>query len=145
MPALHEMKQARTFLRGKIAAHATIISLGLADKIWRDLAPPGSDCPYIIMTLQAATDKNAIGARNRLFTRPLFSIKGVTQGTDDTVGYQIADAIEDALRGQSDFVGADGVVKLGVFREEPLDYPEYEDGIRYNHIGGLYRVFVHTP
>ena len=141
----HETGKVATFLRGILIADAAIISLGLQAKVWRNLAPPGSDCPYIILRLQSARDKNALGARNRLFSRVLYQIMAVTEGTDDTVGDAIAVAVDKAVVGRNDLVGADGVWKLGVFREEPLEYAEDADGTRYNYIGGLYRVFVHTP
>jgi hypothetical protein len=143
MASRNLLKETRTFLRGLIAAHPDIITMGLQDKIYRELAPPGTDCPYIVMSFQSGRDRRALGTRALIFTRPLFLIRGVTEGTDDTLGNDIADAIEDALDGSSDLLAVDGVAKLTVGREEPIEFVEEEDGTRYNHIGGLYRVFVH--
>lgn len=142
---MHENTQAVAYLRGLLQANATIVSLGLQNSIWRGLAPPGSDCPYILIVFQGGQDRNTFGARGRLFTRPQFQVKAVTEGTDDELGATIATAIDNALVGQSDLVAADGLAKLGVYRDAMIDYPVFEGEIRYNHIGGLYRVFCHTP
>lgn len=142
---MNELGLTAKFIRQTLLADPVVTSL-VQTRIHRNRAPKGSGLPYIVFTLVISRDKNAIGAKNRLFTRPLYTIKAVTEGEDDTTGDAIATAIDDALTGKSDFIGADGLIKLGVFREEPFDFAEEQEGVQYNHIGGQYRIFVQrTP
>jgi hypothetical protein len=142
MAFVNEVKYAADFVYDKLAAHSDVIAL-VQDRIFRDIAPPTANLPYITFTLISSVDKNAIGARKRLFTRPLFLVKAVTEGTDERPADLIASAIDDALMGQNDLVGTDGVVKLGVYREACVSYVEEEQGVLYRHNGGNYRLFVH--
>lgn len=138
----NELGKTSAFLVSKLTNDATVASL-VGTRIHRNRRPPDGPLPCIVFSLIGSPDVQAIGARQRLFTRPLYLIKAITEGTDDTVGDAIATAIDNALVGQSDFVGSDGLVKLGVYRTEPIEYVEEVDGVQYNHIGGQYRIFVH--
>lgn len=142
MSFVNEAKYAADFIYDLLAAHQGIIDT-VSDRIFRLIAPPNAILPYVTFTFISSVDKNAIGARKRLFTRPIYLVKAVTEGTDERPGDLIATHIDNALMGQNDLVGTDGVVKLGVFREGIVEYVEEEQGIQYRHIGGNYRVFVH--
>jgi hypothetical protein len=140
---MNELGLTATFLRDLLTNDATVFAL-VGDRIHRNRVPPNSGLPCIVFSLIGSVDKNAIGADQRLFTRPLYLVKAVTEGTDDTMGDAIATAIDNALMGKSDFTGSGGLVKLGCFREELVEYPEEVNGVQYNHIGGRYRLFVHS-
>lgn len=116
------------------------------ERIFRNAAPPDAGTPCIIFNFDSGLDVNAIGHDQRLFTRPIFLIKAVTVDTDTVPVGDISDAIDEALVGKSDLLGASGLVVQGVYRESPVDFWEDSAGLRYNYMGGYYRLFVHkTP
>ena len=139
---MNELGLTAQFITTLLTADEEITAL-VADRIYRNHRPPNGGLPCIVFSLVSSIDKQAIGARQRLFTRPLYTIKAITEGTDDTVGDAIATRVDEVISGQSDFVGVGGLVKLGVYRTEAIEFVEPKDGKQYNHIGGQYRFFVH--
>ena len=137
----HELGKVSAFLVSKLTNDPTVAGL-VGMRVHRNVRPPDGPLPCIVFQLIASPDVQAIGADQRLFTRPTYLVKAITEGTDDTVGDAIADAIDNALVGQSDFVGSGGLVTLGVYRTDPIEYVEQVEGVQYNHIGGNYRLFV---
>ncbi len=142
MSFVNELGATFGYIYDLLANDSAIIAL-VSDRIFRDIAPPTATLPYITFSLISSPDRNAIGARRRLFTRPLLLVKGMTEGTDERPADLIASAIDNALMGQNDLAPSDGIAKLGVFREQPIAYVEEEQGVQYRHVGGNYRIFVH--
>lgn len=139
---MNELGLTSTFISNLLINDATISGY-VQTRVHRNVRPPDGPLPCIVFQLIASPDVQAIGCRQRLFTRPIYLVKAITEGTDDIVGDAIATAIDNALVGQSDFVGTGGLVKLGVYRLEPIEYVEQVEGVQYNHVGGQYRIFVH--
>jgi hypothetical protein len=67
-------------------------------------------------------------------------IKAVDRNPSAATATSIADRIDAALHGKSGSVAA-GTVHACV-RDEPIEYTEVMDGVTYQHLGGLYRVYV---
>lgn len=139
---MNELGLTSQFITELLLNDTTLNGL-VGERVYRNVRPPNGLLPCIVFQLIASPDVQAIGCRQRLFTRPVYLVKALTEGTDDTVGDAIATAIDNALVGQSDFVGTGGLVKLGVYRLEPVEYVEQVEDVQYNHVGGQYRIFVH--
>ena len=84
-----------------------------------------------------------VGADARVWTRPLYYVRAVTEGNSLTSAFTIAHRIDEALMGKSGSITVGGATYTiaGVFREESRSLtPEIEPGgPRINHVGGEYR------
>ncbi len=140
---MNEQQAAAQYLYTRLTGNAGVTALAGA-RVYESLAPQGTTLPCVVYHLQAGRDRNAVGAGSRLFSRPLFLVKAVCEGS----GYAPADAVAAAI--DTALVGASGTVTIGgqlyevavAGREEPVRYTESATGKRYNHSGGLYRLFV---
>lgn len=127
---------------GSVLGASTAL-LGTVTGIYDTQAPQGAVCPYLIYGLQSSVgESNVSGAK--LVAELLFLVKAVTQGGDFLSGNGIMDIVDPLIRATGGTVTVGGVTYriLGCVREADVDYPEFINGIRYNHQGGLYRIPV---
>lgn len=131
-----------SLLRGHLELNEIILG-----QIYPDVAPEGVKPPFVIYTLQFEEDKNAVGYEGRrIFVRPDYIIKGISQSDSLLEAAFIGGAIDNAIVGQNnDDVVLPDVRVRGAFRSNIVRYSEHVDGIRYNHRGGVYRFFAHLP
>jgi hypothetical protein len=94
------------------------------------------DYPCVLIQYARGYDFLLIG-RPRLMTDALFSVRGIALERDSGDLPTIADEIDKAL----DRKGTDGI---RCWRQEPFRLDEVENGVKYLHDGGLYRVQVQT-
>lgn len=143
MSDINELGLTAEFLFQQLTGHEPLADL-VGARVYRDLAPPGAALPYVIFGFVAGVDRNAMGSRSIMFTRPHFDIKGVVRGTNSADADAIADAIHGAVNGKQRLDVAVGeLVVLGVRRESLIEFPELLDDVQYLHRGGTYRCFVH--
>jgi hypothetical protein len=139
----NEAMDVDSFLYAKLAADSALLTLlGGTAKIYSEIALQGVAPPYVLMSLLASVDRNAIGADQRIFTQPVYAIRGVTTGTTFTTASAIADRLDAVLVGAKGTTGGGTLSILGMFREEIIRRVEVVDGIRYNYCGGRFRCFV---
>jgi uncharacterized protein DUF3168 len=140
---INELGLCADFLFEQLTGHAPLTAL-VGDRVYRDLAPPGAVLPYVIFGFVVGVDRNAMGSRSIMFTRPIYDIKGVVQGTDSAAADAIADAVHGAVNGKQRLDVAVGeLVVLGVRRESLIEFIELRDDMTYIHRGGTYRTFAH--
>lgn len=137
MPATHELYGLDQFIVGKLRADAALTAL-VGIRVFTDLAPEGTQFPYVIVQAQSAIDRNAIPADRRIFTQASYLIKAVTQADSYQTASQIAQRIDVVLRGQDGDVPAEGIHVGCIYRTEAIRYAEVEAGRRINHCGGRY-------
>ena len=143
MSDINELGLTAEFLYEQLTGHAALTDL-VGERVYRNLAPPGAVLPYVTFSFVAGVDRNAMGSRSIMFTRPIVDIKGVTKGTDSVAADAIADAIHGAVNGKQRLDVAVGeLVVLGVRRESLIEFVELTDDQQYLHRGGTYRCFVH--
>ncbi len=133
-----ETARAHEWLYTVLSGDATL--QGLVDtRIYRRLAPEGATMPFVIFQYQGGSDLTALGPY-RILSSLVCVVKAV--GTVATYGTlkQIADRVDTLLQAGSG-VTLDGRV-LSCVREIPIDYEELDAGVRYQHLGGQYRLLV---
>lgn len=145
----NEVHLTSEFIYHRLTADATLVSLVsstdplthvVTPHIYHEFAGSGAAYPHVLILFLAGTDANAIGADQRIFTRPLFLVEAVTQEPNWLIAQQIADRIEARLLGASGTQGA--LTVMGMFRERPLRRVEItNEGLRINHLGGNWRSF----
>lgn len=131
-----EIVYADQWLFAKLSGDATLTSL-VGNRIKSYLAPAGTAFPYILYNWQGGTDVMVVGSY-RVFNTGLYQVKAVGQGDSMSNIWPVAHRIDEVLHRASGTVT--GGIILACVREQPIAYVENSDGIRYNHLGGIYRV-----
>jgi hypothetical protein len=109
-------------------------------------APQGAAFPFLTFQYLAGSDRNAIGAGARIFSRPLYQVLAWCDGDSYAAADAIADAADKALQTARGTVtvGSETYLARVPGRELPLRNTEGVSGagIHYNFSGGRYRLFV---
>lgn len=151
--ANHELNGVDQFLWQTLSANAALLALLAVQPapapnvapplgIYAELAPEGAVPPFLIFQMLSSPDRNCVGNDSRMFTRPLYLIKSLTLGSSLVPAEQIAKQIDISMLGARGNVTGENIGVLGTFREEPIRYTEVDEGVRWIHCGGRYRMFV---
>lgn len=100
----------------------------------------GSNLPYIILQQQAFTDAGTavdgtLGMGNMLLT-----VKVVTESAGFASAASLSRDADARLQQQTGF--SNGVNIESCVREQRIRYVEDREGVRYNHCGSVFRVYV---
>lgn len=135
---LHGILRDDVTVQGLLGTTAAEIAADIF-RVWTDVMPEGALYPGVVMNFQAGNDTVANG-KVRVLTRPLYLIKCCTEGPSYLEASDLATAVGQAIEGAS---GTIGEVKIGgIYRSQPFRSHEVRSGVRYNFVGGLYRIFV---
>lgn len=108
--------------------------------VFRDLAPPDTPAPYVIISAQSGSDRLTANVV-RLWTEVMFQAKAV--GPSSSYAAVIAASARiDALLGRTGITTVTGGYILFSYRESPLALSELVAGEYWNNDGGLYRVAI---
>lgn len=114
----------------------------LPDRVWPDVAPGGTQAPWIVYSVQEGLDMDALGGGPRLGAAIPVNVRVVTQGQDPGAASAAVRRLYALLHGNHNHpLPAGGVILTGR-RTASLAYPEDAGGIQYRHTGGLYEVLV---
>jgi len=71
-------------------------------RIFQDsVIPQSAVMPFVSFGALSFIDRNALPATVTIFSMPVYWVRAVVQGRDLTVGYQLQNRIDEALRGKS--------------------------------------------
>lgn len=136
----NESVQVADFIHSRLAADPTISSL-VGARIVYDFAGASPTYPYVMILYLSGEDRNAIGADQRVFNRPLFLVEAQTMDSNWLVADQLSTRIDLALMGAAGVHG--GRTILGMFREREARRVEVTPQAQaVRHLGGEYRSFV---
>ena len=146
MAEVNELRAADTYIYDRLIASAGLTAL-VGDKIFSEVAPREQDGsavepPYVVYGFVAGIDLLAIG-RARIFTRPIYLVRAVTEGPSFAEAASIADEIDLALHNAPPDAPVGSAQVMGMDRLQLIRFTEVVDGVRYNHVGGQYRLFIH--
>lgn len=133
-----ELPRIEQWLYATLSADAELVAL-VGSRIHAYEAPQGTAMPFVIYSYQGGHDVRGVGP-GRIMVSALYQVKVVGQGTSVVGLAPIADRLDALLQAASGTV-TDGAVWACV-REQPLAYPETDNGVQYRHLGGLYRVMA---
>lgn len=141
----NELAGADRFLYQTLAADPTLSAL-IGTRIYAGLAPQGATFPYLVFSHQGGLDRLTTGGQSRVFTRPVYTVKVVSQKTSYAEADTIASQVDAVLLAGSGPVVVDGVTYqvMSCHRTEPFRYLEPAAGSQYRHVGGYYTLFIHT-
>ena len=115
-----------------------LLTLGTAG-VFQDLAPEGAVPPYVVFNAQSPSVPQYTYTAVA-FENTIYQVKGVTQGPSKAAGGTIAHQIDAALNDAA--VTVTGYTLLKCRRLQDVDFTEVVSGVRFSHIGGLFRVWV---
>jgi hypothetical protein len=100
----NERRATDQFIYSKLRADTALVALiggEPSPRLWSDaVIPQGAVMPFVSFGPLSFLDRNALPATVTIFSMPVYWVRGVVQGRDLTVGYQIQNRIDVALRGQ---------------------------------------------
>ena len=123
-----------TWLYGKLKNIA-----GIDGRVYESVAPVNSKYPLIVFSTIDAAPVYQVGMLEAM-QGYLVVVKAVGSGSSFTGLESIADAINGALHKGCGSVN--GCVILASRLEEPLKYYEITESVRYNHLGGRYKIYA---
>lgn len=115
----------------------TAIAALIGSAVYSSVAPQGAPKLYIVLGYQGGSDENAIGTR--ALAQPLYQVKAVGRHSDIATLRALADRI-DALLQDTRVVTAG--YQIRVQREGIIRNPEFDEGVEYQNLGGMYRCWV---
>jgi hypothetical protein len=136
---MNELARIEKWLYSYLSSDATL-SAAVGSRFYGPKAKTGTAFPYITWNWQGASDVNG-NAAARLMTKPLYQIKVVSKGLNDSVA-AIADRLDELLMTSSELTT--GGINLSVRREQPISYIEAgpDPETNFHHLGGIYRFYA---
>lgn len=141
---MNELQAVETFLATTLLADAGVTAL-VGTRVYAFQVPEGATYPCVLFAPNAASDRNAVGADVRLFTRATYLVKAISKQRGSMAEADaIASAVDAALQGVRGTVEIGGTTYdiRGLYRTEPVRLVMGAADERYNHVGGLYRMHV---
>ncbi len=139
----HSMNPVAAAIYTKLTGATALTSLltgGTASpSVYEILAPEGNDPPYVVFNAQSPSVPRYT-LTGVAFENTVYQVKGVTVDHSAAAAGTIAQQIDAALNDQT--LTVTGYTHLLCRRIADIDYPELVAGQRYQHRGGLYRVWV---
>lgn len=113
--------------------------LGIGGRIYCGLAPVGATYPLVVFSSAAPQDIVVTGAI-RIATRDTYRVEVIGRGNGFGAISAIATRVDELLHRGRGEAGTGGV--FSCVREAPLSRIEVQDGVRYYHRGGEYRIIA---
>lgn len=133
---IYSLLAANNDLMEKLGAPAT----GRNFSIYLDLAPDGATAPYIVYQfIPGMQDDTTQGGRYTVMIQPLYLVKVVVEGVDNSLAGEISGLIYDTLHGAS--ATWEGY-PMNCIRTEPFAMPFVDKSKQFRQSGGYYRVLV---
>ena len=121
------------WVEARLASDDTLVTLGVAARVFRYLAPPAVAMPFIVLAMQPnGTDTKGVGIA-RILSDLRFTVRVTGSINDEDALIAIAKRFDPALEVRE----SNGV---GCVRVQPLSYVTQESGQVLRHFGGIYRV-----
>lgn len=102
---MNEKRACDQFIYGKLRADTALVALIGGEPSPRlfqaDVLPQGIAMPFVSFGMLSFLDRNALPATTTIFSLPIYFCRATIEGRDLTVGYQLQNRIDVALRGQS--------------------------------------------
>ncbi len=117
------------------------------DRVYLEAAPESAPYPFVVCSLSSERSLSTVGG-DRLVAQPLYLIRAVVNDRDKISLKRAADAIETALAPPAGGVLVSDVTLDGTtyavrsWSENDYSRAEFDQGIRYDSLGGYYRLFI---
>lgn len=131
------IERVEKWLYATLTGNAGIAST-VAGRVFRAPAPAEQPEPLIVFDQNANAD-SLMGSTHHVLTTADYVVRVITRGESFASAYPIAALCNDALHGR---VGTADGRTMACVRVSTVSYTEVDNGIRFNHLGGLYRITI---
>lgn len=139
---MNELDRVHRFIVAKLSADVQLAAL-VGTRIYLGIVPQvETHWPVVLFAPISGADTTANGGV-RVLARPLYIVRGVTQGESTSDLATIADRIDAVLQGAKGDAGSDAYI-AGIVRDQTYQFTEVVNGQIYRHLGGQYRVHIHA-
>lgn len=153
LPTLElEAEAAARWIRARLVAVAALTAaLGgaAAPRIFDRPAPPGTAYPLLVFEHVTPEDDARVlnTGGSRVLASGLWSVRAIAEGESYAPLTTVAQLAGVALNGAAgDAPAVEGYTAwVEATRVQPIRFATVEAGKQYRHLGGLYRLTVHTP
>ena len=122
-----------------VASVTTLLGSGSASLVHHE-APPSSAYPLCVFWKPSGVSENAFGIE--AFRNQLWGVKGVVKATSASTAEDIDKAVYDLLHMKTLTIA--GAQTVTAARESDVNYPETTGDVVFKHVGGIYRLRIHT-
>jgi len=119
-----------------LTSDSTLVGL-VGGRVYGYLGEQDGALPYVLYSYQGGHDVRGNGP-TRFMVSLLYQVKVVGVGASFQPLREIADRLDRILQGASGTVSGGRV--LVCVREQPINFPEVDNGVVYRHVGGLWRI-----
>jgi hypothetical protein len=140
--------QALEWAYGRLgASQAVADAIGIPldqvdDRVWPDVAPQGTDSPWIVVGIVDLNDRAAVGPQDRIYSAVGLDVRVTAKARSYGPLAAISRAIYDTLHARTNDALALGGVMLSAKRVGGIQYPETAAGIEYRHLGHTFQVEI---
>jgi hypothetical protein len=134
-----ELTRAQRWLRGQLVSSAQVLAL-IGEKVYELPAPQASAPPYVVFDYRGGADQTLKGLRQ--VSTLYFGVVAVGEGVPTLRLSDLADAIDDALTGQSGQI--ENIQVDTCERIQPLSGVGFQSGDDRRYLGGLYKLTART-
>jgi hypothetical protein len=141
MPAstVAELSRVNEWLMMVLAGDPALSSL-VGDRVYVDQAPQEAETPMVVAAFLGGADK--VLTTSARLTHTLYLVRAIAEGSSYDLVSQIADRIEAVMWVPQQGTVLGSVRITSVFREQPHQRRDAENGIPFVYMGGFYRVRV---
>jgi hypothetical protein len=136
---MNEISRTEKWIFGKLSGDSAL-NTAVGGRIFGYIAPQGTGYPLVLFNLQAGRDIQGPGT-SRIQSELLYQVKVISKGPADANTRTALDRI-DELIGKAVHNLSDGFL-FSARREQPINYHETNGDIRFQHTGGLYRIYCY--
>jgi hypothetical protein len=135
----------RRGLYGKLAGDTTLNNLlgtpaaGYTKAIYHNTAPSGATFPYVVFSKQSGVPTETMGNPDA-FENDIWLVKAVDKDTSADDAEAIQARVKALLNDAT--LSISGVTLTYLRRQSDVEYEELTDGVRYQHVGALFRLVV---
>lgn len=136
----------RRAIYGKLAGDTTLNGLlgdpapGYSKAIYYQIAPSGSEFPYVVFNKQAGTPMYVFRNGKPGYENEVWLVKAIDESRSADVAESVSARI-DVLLGDASLTISGGSL-MSLRRDSDVDYSELDSGVIYKHAGALYRVLA---
>lgn len=133
----------RRGIYGKLAGDTTLNNLlaapasGYSKAIYHNVAPAGAGFPYVLFSKQSGVPTETLAAPTA-FQTDVWLVKAVDQDTTANDAEAAASRVTVLLNDAA--LSISGASLMYLRRQSDVEYEEVTDGVRYQHVGSLYRL-----
>ena len=133
----------RRAVYGKLAGDTTLNNLlgtpanGYSKSIYHNRAPASAQYPFVLFNKQSGVPTEAFGDPSALET-DVWLVKAVDKNTSADTAESAADRVKTLLNDAA--LSISGATHLYLRRQSDVEYEEETDGVRYQHVGCLFRL-----